>query len=159
MSFAEFTYPLLQAWDWWHMYKEADVQLQIGGSDQYGNIIAGMDAIKHIAQNSADCSDSLDASGKLLPEVAPMGLTVPLLTTASGEKFGKSAGNAVWLDKKLTSPFDLYGVSCLPPLPPSLLPSPPTNNNPSSSSAPQTKKHPATSASSLSSHYPQSPQQ
>ncbi|KAM0717079.1 hypothetical protein Q7P37_006931 [Cladosporium fusiforme] len=112
MSFAEFTYPLLQGWDWWHMFSNNDVQLQVGGSDQYGNIVAGMDAIKHIAQTSPEALEGkgvLDASGKLKDELSPMGITVPLLTTASGEKFGKSAGNAIWLDKNLTSPFDLYG--------------------------------------------------
>ncbi|TKA67035.1 hypothetical protein B0A55_09304 [Friedmanniomyces simplex] len=110
MSFAEFTYPLLQAWDWWHMYRTHGVQVQIGGSDQYGNIIAGMDAVKHIAQTSMTQQEGwLDITGKVKDELAPMGLTVPLLTTASGEKFGKSAGNAVWLDSNLTSAFDLYG--------------------------------------------------
>ncbi|KAK5126550.1 hypothetical protein LTR85_009484 [Meristemomyces frigidus] len=112
MSFSEFTYPLLQGWDWWHMYRNHGVQVQIGGSDQYGNIIAGMDAVKYIAQNHVEPSQQspwLDADGKLKDELAPMGLTVPLLTTASGEKFGKSAGNAVWLDKSMTSAFDLYG--------------------------------------------------
>lgn len=119
MSFAEFTYPLLQGWDWWHMFANNDVQLQVGGSDQYGNIVAGMDAIKHIAQTSPEALEGkgvLDASGKLKDELSPMGITVPLLTTASGEKFGKSAGNAIWLDKNLTSPFDLYGVSASCPL-------------------------------------------
>lgn len=112
MSFAEFTYPLLQGWDWWHMFKQHGVQLQIGGSDQYGNIVAGMDAIKHIAPNDPEAGTGklLDKQGKLREELSPMGITVPLLTTASGEKFGKSAGNAVWLDKNMTSPFDLYGV-------------------------------------------------
>lgn len=112
MSFAEFTYPLLQGWDWWHMFANHDVQLQVGGSDQYGNIVAGMDAIKHITLNNPETlegKDMLDASGKLKDERSPMGITVPLLTTASGEKFGKSAGNAIWLDKNMTSPFDLYG--------------------------------------------------
>jgi tyrosyl-tRNA synthetase len=112
MSFAEFSYPLLQGWDWWHMYSNHDVQLQVGGSDQYGNIIAGMDAIKHISQISPQALEGkglLDDNGKLKNEVMPMGITVPLLTTASGEKFGKSAGNAIWLDANLTSPFDLYG--------------------------------------------------
>ena len=112
MSFAEFTYPLLQGWDWWHMYANHGVQVQIGGSDQYGNIIAGMDAVKYIASTqSAEASqlDWLDADGKLKDDVVPMGLTVPLLTTARGEKFGKSAGNAIWLDKSMTSPFELYG--------------------------------------------------
>ena len=113
MSFAEFSYPLLQGWDWWHMYKTMGVQVQVGGADQYGNIVAGMDAVKHIAQNSAEIADRerwLDADGRVRDEFAPMGLTVPLLTTSSGEKFGKSAGNAIWLDRNMTSPFDLYGV-------------------------------------------------
>lgn len=113
MSFAEFTYPLLQGWDWWQMYQDRAVQVQIGGSDQYGNIIAGIDAVKYIAQSQPTASDSqpwLDSEGRLKDERTPMGLTVPLLTTASGEKFGKSAGNAVWLDRTLTSSFDLYGV-------------------------------------------------
>lgn len=96
------------------MYSTMDVQFQVGGSDQYGNIIAGMDAVKFIAQNqelSQQRPQWLDNQGRLRDEHAPMGLTVPLLTTASGEKFGKSAGNAVWLDRSMTSPFDLYGVS------------------------------------------------
>lgn len=117
MSFAEFTYPLLQAWDWWHMYNTLGVQVQIGGSDQYGNIVAGMDAVRYIAQTHQDADTRahwLDGEGRLKDEMAPMGLTVPLLTTASGEKFGKSAGNAIWLDSRLTSPFDLYGVSPTP---------------------------------------------
>jgi tyrosyl-tRNA synthetase len=112
MSFAEFSYPLLQGWDWWHMYAHHDVQLQVGGSDQYGNIVAGMDAIKHISQINPEAlagKNLLDNTGRLKPSAAPMGLTVPLLTTASGEKFGKSAGNAIWLDANMTSPFDLYG--------------------------------------------------
>lgn len=110
MSFSEFTYPLLQAWDWWHMYSNMEVQVQIGGSDQYGNIVAGMDAVKYIAQSSEEIR-WLDGDGRMKEELLPMGLTVPLLTTSSGEKFGKSAGNAVWLDKNMTSTFDLYGVS------------------------------------------------
>lgn len=114
MSFSEFTYPLLQGWDWWHMYSTMRVQIQVGGSDQYGNIVSGMDAVKYIAQThqvAGDQAQWLDAERRLKNELAPMGLTVPLLTTASGEKFGKSAGNAIWLDPKMTSPFDLYGVS------------------------------------------------
>ena len=116
MSFAEFTYPLLQGWDWWHMYSTMDVQIQVGGSDQYGNIVAGMDAIKHISQNREPPQSNLpwlDGEGRLRQEHAPMGLTVPLLTTSAGEKFGKSAGNAVWLNQNMTSPFDLYGVSSI----------------------------------------------
>ena len=113
MSFSEFTYPLLQGWDWWHMYQHNNVQVQIGGSDQYGNIIAGMDAVKYIAQSNTESPQEatwLEADGKLKADATPMGLTVPLLTTARGEKFGKSAGNAVWLDRSMTSAFDLYGV-------------------------------------------------
>ncbi|GAB7358316.1 hypothetical protein MBLNU230_g2389t1 [Neophaeotheca triangularis] len=102
MSFSEFTYPLLQAWDWWHLYRSSNVMVQIGGGDQYGNIVAGMDAIKTI-------STSQLSTTKTSPAQPPMGLTVPLLTTSSGEKFGKSAGNAIWLDKTLTPTFDLYG--------------------------------------------------
>lgn len=112
MSFAEFTYPLLQAWDWWHMYSQHNVQLQIGGSDQYGNIVAGMDAIKYIAGSEV----GQHGEKEIDPMKAPYGITVPLLTTSSGTKFGKSAGNAVWLDPTMTSPFDLYGVSILIPL-------------------------------------------
>lgn len=116
MTFSEFTYPLLQAWDWWHMYREFGVQVQVGGSDQYGNIVAGIDAVRHLAQNHATMDEQrewLDDEHKLEEALAPMGLTVPLLTTSSGEKFGKSAGNAVWLDERMTSTFDLYGVSLL----------------------------------------------
>ena len=107
MSFAEFTYPLLQAWDWWHMYSTKGIQVQIGGSDQFGNIIAGIDAIKYIAKNHSDPNFRQE---KEEPLMKPMGFTVPLLTTASGEKFGKSAGNAIWLDKEMTSTFELYQV-------------------------------------------------
>jgi len=108
MSFAEFSYPLLQAWDWWHMYTHYGVQLQVGGSDQYGNIIAGMDAIRYMSEHhpeKAAISDKVETE-----MTGPVGLTVPLLTTASGAKFGKSAGNAVWLNKDMTSSFELYGV-------------------------------------------------
>ena len=107
MSFAEFSYPVLQSWDWWHMYHTKRVQVQIGGSDQMGNIIAGIDAINYINKNHYDPDHRLDKDDLL---TRPMGFTVPLLTTASGEKFGKSAGNAVWLDKDMTSAFDLYQV-------------------------------------------------
>jgi len=103
MSFAEFTYPLLQAWDWWHMYNTLGIRMQIGGSDQYGNITAGMDAVKYIAEHHPSPAVPKKTSDP------PFGFTVPLLTTSSGAKFGKSAGNAIWLDSELTSTFDLYG--------------------------------------------------
>lgn len=109
MSFAEFTYPLLQSWDWWYMYLTKGIQLQIGGSDQLGNIIAGMDNVNYIKKthHSPEVRQETDD-----PKMAPWGFTVPLLTTSSGEKFGKSVGNAIWLDPEMTSSFDLYQV-CL----------------------------------------------
>lgn len=105
MSFAEFTYPLMQAWDWWYMYLTKGIQIQIGGSDQYGNITAGIDAIKYVRTHHPDpvARDLAKSLGE------PMGFTTPLLTTSAGAKFGKSAGNAVWLDIEETSAFDLYG--------------------------------------------------
>jgi len=112
MSFAEFTYPLLQSWDWWYMYDTKDIQVQVGGADQFGNILAGVEAINHIRHRPPPRDGRTPPTeGKedaLLTQ--PIGFTVPLLTTASGEKFGKSAGNAIWLDKEMTSPFELYQV-------------------------------------------------
>jgi tyrosyl-tRNA synthetase len=112
MSFAEFCYPVLQAYDWWHMYRADRVQLQIGGADQYGNILSGVDGIKNaIKLHNQKHMPAPGGNDQFNGEFAtPMGFTVPLLTTPSGEKFGKSAGNAVWLDKEQTSVFDLYGV-------------------------------------------------
>ena len=105
MSFNEFMYPLLQGWDFWHMYNKLGVQMQIGGSDQYGNIVAGCDALKMIRDSEPQ------PEMRIPPEWQnePLGFTVPLLTDSSGAKFGKSAGNAVWLDQYKTSAFDLYG--------------------------------------------------
>ncbi|KAL8719031.1 MAG: hypothetical protein Q9225_003912 [Loekoesia sp. 1 TL-2023] len=108
LSFSEFSYPVLQAYDWWHMYHNFQlngIQVQIGGSDQYGNILAGIEAIDYIRKNHYDPDVREE---KDIEFNKPMGFTVPLLTTLSGEKFGKSAGNAIWLDKDMTSPFDLY---------------------------------------------------
>ncbi|CAK7206544.1 tyrosyl-tRNA synthetase [Sporothrix eucalyptigena] len=105
MSFAEFSYPLMQAWDWWHMYKSIGVQMQIGGSDQYGNIVTGADAFKIIRASEPNPAEKLPSG--LMHD--PVGFTVPLLTDNAGNKFGKSAGNAVWLDKFETTTFDLYG--------------------------------------------------
>ena len=109
MSFAEFCYPLMQAWDWWHMYEEKGIQMQIGGSDQFGNIVAGIDAVKYIAKSHPD--PLIRQENGVQDATAPYGFTVPLLTTAAGAKFGKSAGNAIWLDQALTTLFDLYAVS------------------------------------------------
>lgn len=110
MSFSEFVYPIMQSWDWWHMYHTKGIQLQVGGSDQFGNIISGMDAINYINKNHYDPRFRIEKEEKDYLYDKPMGFTVPLLTTASGEKFGKTAGNAVWLEKEMTSSFDLYQV-------------------------------------------------
>ena len=107
MSFAEFSYPLLQAWDWWTMFQKG-TQVQVGGSDQYGNILFGMEAVKAISRNTADEQLRNPLESEL---DRPIGFTTPLLTAPSGEKFGKSAGNAIWLDKDMTSTFELYQVS------------------------------------------------
>ncbi|KAF2476545.1 uncharacterized protein BDR25DRAFT_277747 [Lindgomyces ingoldianus] len=105
MALSEFCYPLFQAYDWWKLYTRYGVQLQVGGSDQYGNICAGMDAVHHMQKLYQGESH---AKTENHPLTATFGLTTPLLTTASGEKFGKSAGNAVWLDRQMMSSFDLY---------------------------------------------------
>jgi tyrosyl-tRNA synthetase len=102
ISFTEFTYQLLQAYDFYHLNKTQNCTIQIGGSDQWGNITAGIDLIrkKDVVEKGGDGNQKADA----------FGLTIPLVTTATGEKFGKSAGNAVWLDKAMVSPFDFYQV-------------------------------------------------
>lgn len=92
ISFTEFSYQILQAIDFYHLNKDHDVQMQIGGSDQWGNITAGIDLIH-----------------KLLGTERPaFGLTIPLMLKADGTKFGKSAGGAVWLDPEKTSPYEFY---------------------------------------------------
>lgn len=106
MSFGEFSYPLLQAWDWWMLFRNG-CQVQVGGSDQYGNILFGMDAVKTISRNTANQEDRNPLEDDM---DKPIGLTTPLLTAPSGEKFGKSAGNAIWLDRDMTSTFELYQV-------------------------------------------------
>ena len=90
ISFTEFSYQLLQAYDFAHLYATEGCVLQGGGSDQWGNITAGTDLIGRLHDGRA------------------YGLTWPLLTTSSGAKFGKSAGNAIWLDAALTSPYGYY---------------------------------------------------
>ncbi|CAG9094317.1 unnamed protein product [Plutella xylostella] len=90
MSFTEFAYQIFQAYDWLHLLKEYDCRFQIGGSDQMGNISAGHELISRVAKKEV------------------YGLTLPLVTTEEGDKFGKSAGNALWLDPEKTSPYSLY---------------------------------------------------
>lgn len=90
------------------MYHKNGIQLQIGGSDQFGNIVTGMDAINYLRSHHHDpvIRKQVDAAQPLLQ---PIGMTTSLFTNSKGEKVGKSAGNAVWLDGDMTSPFELYG--------------------------------------------------
>lgn len=90
ISFTEFTYMILQALDFLHLYKTKNCTLQVAGSDQWGNITAGVDLIRKV-------------TGK---EV--YAFTMPLVTDSAGKKFGKSEGNALWLDKEKTSSYELY---------------------------------------------------
>lgn len=92
ISFTEFSYQIIQSIDYLHLYREADVQLQVGGSDQWGNITAGLDLIRK----------------KEGPEAEAYGLTIPLLLKADGTKFGKTADGAVWLDPEKTTPYEFY---------------------------------------------------
>ena len=92
ISYTEFSYMLLQAMDYLHLYRDHDCALQVGGSDQWGNITAGLDLIRRVEG----------------PESHAHGLTVPLVTKADGTKFGKTAGGAIWLDAEQTSPFAFY---------------------------------------------------
>lgn len=87
--------------------------MQLGGSDQLGNIMSGIDLIRrsnHAAVEEGTAGGEPVEGAEGGKEDPAFGLTFPLLTTASGEKFGKSAGNAIWLDPTMTSPFELYQV-------------------------------------------------
>ncbi|OJD19920.1 tyrosine-tRNA ligase [Emergomyces pasteurianus Ep9510] len=108
MSLAEFSYPLLQAWDWWQLIQQQNVLVQVGGSDQAGNIQFGMDATKPLMKGDQEYWRKHAPKPEDRELLEPMGFTTPLLTTPSGQKFGKSAGNAIWLDQDMTSSFDLY---------------------------------------------------
>lgn len=92
ISFTEFTYTILQAMDFLHLYEHHNCKMQIGGSDQWGNITTGLELIR-----------------KIQPEGAKAyGLTIPLVTKADGTKFGKTESGAVWLDPEKTSPYEFY---------------------------------------------------
>ena len=90
ISYTEFSYQVLQGFDFLELYRRHHCSLQIGGSDQWGNIVAGLDLIRKVEQGAAHC------------------LTVPLVTKADGTKFGKTASGTIWLDGELTSPYALY---------------------------------------------------
>jgi tyrosyl-tRNA synthetase len=90
LSFIEFNYMLLQAYDFWHLFKHYDCRLQMGGNDQWGNILAGADLTRRL-------------EGETI-----YALTFPLITTSSGIKMGKTHKGTVWLDSSLTSPYEYY---------------------------------------------------
>ena len=91
ISFTEFSYMILQSYDFLKLYQDHNCKLQIGGSDQWGNITAGMELIRKTEDDSK-----------------AFGLTVPLVTKADGSKFGKTEGGAVWLDPEKTTPYEFY---------------------------------------------------
>ena len=90
ISYTEFSYQVLQAFDFLELYRRHGCTLQMGGSDQWGNIVAGLDLIRKVEGGSAHC------------------LTIPLLMKSDGTKFGKTAGGSVWLDPEMTSPYAFY---------------------------------------------------
>ncbi|WP_395345497.1 tyrosine--tRNA ligase [Levilactobacillus parabrevis] len=92
ISYTEFTYQILQSIDFLHLFTKEDVQLQIGGADQWGNITAGIDLIHKLKGSDAKA----------------YGLTIPLLLKEDGTKFGKSEGGNIWLDPEKTSPYEFY---------------------------------------------------
>ena len=97
ISFTEFSYMILQAYDYLHLYNKFGCKLQMGGSDQWGNILSGVDLINKLYKRKSNNSEPL-----------AHGLTYPLITNSSGEKFGKSEGVAPTLDPNKTSPYKLY---------------------------------------------------
>lgn len=90
ISYTEFSYQVLQSYDYLELFRRKNCTLQIGGSDQWGNIVAGLDLIRRVEQGSAHA------------------LTIPLLMKADGTKFGKTAGGSVWLDPEMTSPYAFF---------------------------------------------------
>lgn len=90
ISYTEFSYQVLQAFDYLELFRRNDCALQIGGSDQWGNIVAGVDLIRRVEAKSAHA------------------LTIPLLAKADGTKFGKSASGAIWLDPEMTTPYAFF---------------------------------------------------
>jgi tyrosyl-tRNA synthetase len=97
ISFTEFSYQLLQAYDYYYLWKHHECKLQMGGSDQWGNITSGIELIRRMQVGEAGEATS-----------SAQGLTAPLLTKADGSKFGKSESGNIWLDATLTSPYKFY---------------------------------------------------
>jgi tyrosyl-tRNA synthetase len=92
ISFTEFAYQILQAWDFEHLFKNHNCELQIGGQDQWGNITSGLELIRKVHSSEAKA----------------YGITFPLVTKSDGTKFGKTESGTLWLDKEKTSPYEFY---------------------------------------------------
>ncbi|MBR4456700.1 MAG: tyrosine--tRNA ligase [Solobacterium sp.] len=92
ISYTEFSYTIMQAMDWLHLYQTYNCQIQIGGSDQWGNLTTGMELIRKVMGE----------------EAKPFGITSPLITKSDGSKFGKSEGKNIWLDPERTSAYEFY---------------------------------------------------
>lgn len=90
ISYTEFSYQVLQAFDYLELYRRDNCKLQLGGSDQWGNIVAGLDLIRKVESGSAHA------------------FTIPLMAKSDGSKFGKTAGGSIWLDAEMTSPYAFY---------------------------------------------------
>ncbi|MFB6350596.1 MAG: tyrosine--tRNA ligase [Bradymonadaceae bacterium] len=99
ISYTEFSYMVLQAYDFLHLHDSHDCRLQVGGSDQWGNITAGTELIRRRAET--------DLVRRKLGETV-FGITAPLITSSGGEKLGKTAEGTVWLDAEKTSPYEFY---------------------------------------------------
>lgn len=95
LSFLEFNYMLLQSYDFLHLYREYGCRIQMGGSDQWGNILSGVELIRRVEGEGGEGDPA-------------HGVTIPLLLTSSGNKMGKTEKGAVWIDAELTSPYDYY---------------------------------------------------
>ncbi|MGB3617252.1 MAG: tyrosine--tRNA ligase [Catalinimonas sp.] len=102
ISFTEFSYQLLQGYDFYHLYRELGCRVQMGGSDQWGNITTGTELIRRM--RAAEAGGAEDAEGTS----GAYALVAPLLTKADGSKFGKSEAGNVWLDPTMTSPYQFY---------------------------------------------------
>lgn len=109
LSFTEMSYQLLQAYDFAHLHRTRDVQVQIGGSDQWGNICAGIDYISRISSSSSPPTSASPPSTSSVSTSSAWGITLPLMLGPDGNKLGKSsASGTVWLDPSRTSPYDFY---------------------------------------------------
>ncbi len=130
ISYTEFSYMILQAYDFWKLFYDDQVAVQVGGSDQYGNIIAGIDLIRRISfdliksvpmlaaeAQAAAAAGQIELAASLAkqaamyaasPEPESFGLTAPLVTKSDGSKFGKTETGAIWLTRERTSPYAYY---------------------------------------------------